>query len=395
MPATADILIMGDGIAGRAMALACGLAGRHAKIIAPANNAAPNGGVQLAPNGWAALDALGTAEAAKTIACPLTMMRLLSTDTGNTLVGIDLTAAHRRPYAGVNQAGLMDVLKSAATTTGHVSWHDGRAQSITSHDDHAAITLEDGTVMTAPFIIGADGADGLARSYVQAAASPRPLTETRRAFRCTIPLADLPPHLHATSTSVWLGDGGHMVFYPLPPLHHNTRKKKGTTATINNQGMLNLVAVTTAGTSARRQALALAKAQPILSALIPHVETAHDMPLYRHPILDVLRRGRVILTGDAAHPMPPHLAQGAGQSLIDAASILPVLTAAQDDAALNTALTTWTAARLKATKRIQEKANRAGKLFALDGPLTKIRNIGLASIGGVAMVRELDRIWQS
>jgi hypothetical protein len=57
--------------------------------------------------------------------------------------------------------------------------------------------------------------------------------------------------------------------------------------------------------------------------------------------------------------------------------------------------TAWTASRLRATKKVQTKAERAGRLFALDGPLTKIRNIGLSAVGGTAMERELDKIWQS
>ena len=62
---------------------------------------------------------------------------------------------------------------------------------------------------------------------------------------------------------------------------------------------------------------------------------------------------------------------------------------------LNTVITPWCVQRIKATKMVMEKADRAGKIFALDGPLTHLRNIGLATFGGPAMARELDRIWQS
>ena len=114
--------------------------------------------------------------------------------------------------------------------------------------------------------------------------------------------------------------------------------------------------------------------------------------------MGVLRRGRVLLAGDAAHPMPPHLAQGAGQSLVDAASLKTALTSNNNsgpDQDLSKTFTTWGASRLKAVNLVQEKADRAGRIFALDGPLTHLRNFGLSTLGGIAMERELDRIWQS
>jgi salicylate hydroxylase len=375
MPKGQDIIVMGGGIAGYAMAFALAQSGKTLTIIAPKTETEAKGGIQLAPNGWAALKTLGLDDAARRTAVPLAMMRLLSAETGNTLVQIDLSPAHRRPYTSLVRQNLIKILNEAVDATGKVTRHEGKVQNISSDADNVTVTLSDGTSLTAPYLIGADGVTGLARRYVKAEDDKTQPVVPRRAFRTEIPLKDLPPYFGAQATSVWLGDGGHMVFYPLA------------------SELLNVVVVTTSGTSARRQAMALVKAQPILAPLIPYIEIAPDSPLHRFAPLDVLRRGRVILAGDAAHPMPPHLAQGAGQSLIDAACFKEAL-ADHDGEDLNSFLTTWTASRLKATKQVQMKAERAGRLFAVDGPLTKIRNFGLATLGGIPMERQLDKIWQ-
>ena len=370
-----EMVILGDGIAGRAMALALAQSGMASTIIAPKDTPPLLGGIQLAPNGWAALETLGLTAAAEKIAQPLAMMRLLSADSGNTLVEIDLTPTRRRPYASLPRQGLSDLLGKAAKATKLVTWKSGEGTALATQPDHVVLTLKGVKApLTARHLIGADGAHGLGRQFVQAEENPIQKPAPRSAFRCVIPLNDLPPSLAAKSTSVWLGDGGHMVFYPL------------------SSGHLNLVAVTTAGTSAQRQAQALVKSQPLLQPLAPYLAAATQLPLHRHSTLDVLRRGNVILAGDAAHPMPPHLAQGAGQSLIDASLMKTMLAEASD---LNAIITPWCVQRIKATKMVMEKADRAGKIFALDGPLTHLRNIGLATFGGPAMARELDRIWQS
>ena len=93
--------------------------------------------------------------------------------------------------------------------------------------------------------------------------------------------------------------------------------------------------------------------------------------------------------------MPPHLAQGAGQSLIDAAHLITVfensgLTLDDDWQAL---FTRWAADRNQQVKAIRRQAERAGDIFALDGPMAKLRNLGMSSLGGTLLTDRLESLW--
>ena len=58
------IMVSGHGIAGLSAALAAANAGHDVALCGAAPATAPAGGIQLAPNGWQALDQLGLGDAA-------------------------------------------------------------------------------------------------------------------------------------------------------------------------------------------------------------------------------------------------------------------------------------------------------------------------------------------
>jgi hypothetical protein len=78
--------------------------------------------------------------------------------------------------------------------------------------------------------------------------------------------------------------------------------------------------------------------------------------------------GRVALLGDAAHPMLPYLAQGAGMAIEDAAelgSLLAMASAAALDVPL--ALSRYALNRWQRVARVQARALRNGRIFHATG----------------------------
>ena len=60
---------------------------------------------------------------------------------------------------------------------------------------------------------------------------------------------------------------------------------------------------------------------PTVQALIECTEEVTKWPLRNRNPLPLWSRGRLVLLGDACHPMKPHMAQGAGMAIEDAAML--------------------------------------------------------------------------
>lgn len=387
-----SVAIAGNGIAAEAMALALARNGREVQLIGD-NRAGMPGGVQLAPNGWAALDHLGVKAAATRKATPLSSLRMVGLESGITLVSIAVNSSpQRRPYTSLKRKDLVTLLAKAGDKTGLITRVKTRLKAIepasnsgsnsasnsasNSGSNNVTLSLENGEVMTADWLIGCDGAGGISRGFVEAGAPRKPL-HVRTAFRAVLP-ADAIPGAHfpgGQATTVWLGRGGHIVHYPLA------------------DGSLNLVVVTRPSPQARGIAAAMMESQPLLAPYADAITKAAEIPLLEYGLLDTWQRGRVILAGDAAHPMPPHLAQGAGQSLIDAHHFARELEAHNSTDDLQGVMTAWSASRVRDIRGVVRNARRAGAVFALDGPGARLRNLGLTGFGDAVLGRMLDRLW--
>ena len=364
------IVIIGDGISAEAMAAAFAKAGRKVHLIGDFTSNTI-GGIQLAPNAWQALEVLDLAVTAKTKALPLAMVRLLTLETGEVLTTLPLNEIEKRtPYTSMPRHDLINILKDHNDKSGLVTRHNAKVKTLKADKHGMTLSLNDNKKISAKWVIGCDGARGIARQYVEAGGGRKPLL-SRYAFRALGENAE--NVLGGYATNVWLGKGGHVVHYPL------------------SDGALNIVAVA----SNKESALALIKKQPLLTPLEKLIKKATAIPLYDYPLLDAWQRDKVILAGDAAHPMPPHLAQGAGQTLIDASSLYHMLKNHKGDEGddLQPLFTAWSAERLRTIRNIVKDANRIGSLFALDGLGGRLRDIGLLGLGDALLAKSLDGLW--
>ena len=102
---------------------------------------------------------------------------------------------------------------------------------------------------------------------------------------------------------------------------------------------------------------------------------------------DALVQGRVALLGDAAHPMLPYLAQGAGMAIEDAAELASSL--AMNDMELPLRLRRYALNRWQRNARVQARSQRNGRIFHATGPVRWGRDMAMRLLGP----RLLDLPW--
>jgi salicylate hydroxylase len=103
-----------------------------------------------------------------------------------------------------------------------------------------------------------------------------------------------------------------------------------------------------------------------------------------------MARGRIALVGDAAHPMRPYLAQGAGMAIEDARELQRVMSVTDARVIdVPTALRRYALNRWERAARVQERSERNGTIFHASGPLRMARNAALRTLGA----RLLDQPW--
>jgi salicylate hydroxylase len=237
----------------------------------------------------------------------------------------------------------------------------GNAVEFVSQDASAVtVTTADGQNRRANVLIGADGLWSQVRDFVRLDAQPQ--FSGFVAYRAMVVQADLPETLRSQVITAWLGPDFHAVQYPV---HHGE--------------LLNVVIIVKAtapaeldlwNQTAEVQELQahLANAAAPLQELVSAIPKWNLWPLCGLPKVrsaQELAFGRIALLGDAAHPMLPFLAQGAGMAIEDAFAMADVLQQSTHDDA--DALERFARRRWKRNARVQARAVRNGEIFHATG----------------------------
>lgn len=299
------ITILGAGIGGLAASIALAQRGAQVRVIEQAAEIAEVGaGIQISPNGFVVLKALGLGDAVAQAATRGRAVRLRDFRKGAEVFHLPLTRADR-PYYFIYRADLITLLLDAAKAAG-VTFELGRTvTSVETGQGGATLVLADGTTETIGLLVGADGLHSKTRETL--APKSRPFFTGQVAWRATVPAkSELAPEAH-----VFMGPGRHLVRYP-----------------IKDGSLVNIVAVeerdnwASEGWNHRDDPAHLRRAFmdfcPEIRNLLDRVEETYLWGLHRHPLAKTWADGHAVLLGDAAHPTLPFLAQGANMALEDA-----------------------------------------------------------------------------
>ena len=306
-----DIAVVGAGIGGLAAAIA--LAQRRARVRVfeqAAALGAVGGGIQIAPNGVAVLEAMGLRDAAEARASLPQAVELVDhrgRQVARVPLGQTIVARHGRPYWHFHRADLLAVLAAGAAEAG-VGLSLGAAVTAVEPDG-------DGLRLAAAGGAAARRGGGGGRRPVgpPGRAPRRPPGALHRARGLAGAGARRPGAARAVApvARVTMGPGRHLVTYPL-----------------RGASVVNVVAVerreawAEEGWSTRDDPANLRRAfagwDGAAGALIAAIEECLVWGLFDHAPLAAWVDGRLALLGDACHPMLPFLAQGATMALEDA-----------------------------------------------------------------------------
>ncbi len=390
-----QVMVAGGGIGGLAAALACARAGTQVQLFERAAAFGEVGaGIQIGPNVTRILHRWGLAEGLARVAAFPTHLRVRHAGSGDELGVLPLGATsierYGAPYATVHRVDLLQLLFDATRVQAGASLQlDSTLTSFTQSERQVRVQDHTGASHAGDALIGADGLWSAVRQWLLNDGMPR-LTG-HLAYRAMVPQAVLPERLRSGHVTVWMGPRLHLVQYPV------------------RQGQwLNVVGIIQADPPALPDGTA---------ELVEGWDHAADVASLRaalsgscSPLQDLVRsidhwrmwvlcdrppmrgagehaRGRVALVGDAAHPMRPYLAQGAGMAIEDAAELGRLFAEADVDVA--GVLQHYARRRWQRNRRVQARAIRNGQIFHATGLLRFGRDTALRTLGE----RLLDVPW--
>ena len=313
-----QVLIAGGGIGGLAAALACAQRGVPVQLLERATQLSEVGaGIQIGPNVTRILQAWGLGEALAHMAAFPKQLQARDAQTGQVLgtlpLGKRAQSLYGAPYATIHRADLQGLLHRAVQSVGVDIRLGQTVQGWRDTADGLDISTAEVASVQAEALIGADGVWSAVRQQLLGDAPAR--FTGHLAYRALVAQTDLPAHLRSDQVTVWMGPRLHVVHYP-----------------VRSGQWLNLVAIVHGAkpdqdqdwdqvghTQALMQAMGAVGRD--LHARLASVPAWRQWALHdRAPLIAAhqMAQGRVALLGDAAHPMRPYLAQGAGMAIEDA-----------------------------------------------------------------------------
>ena len=248
---------------------------------------------------------------------------------------------------GMHRADLVAMLANAlpagAVHTGH------RCSGFAQDGDQARVSFADGGCTEADIVIAADGIHSELRPHV--CPPSQTVFSGSVAYRGLVPHERV-PHWPIDRWQMWLGKGKHFLAFPV-------RAGK----LINYVGFVPADEEMKESWSAPGDPDALRREfagwDRRIAQLLKQVQLTFRWALYDREPLPTWTKGRLSLLGDAAHPMLPHLGQGANQSIEDGMALATILARA-NRATAPAALLAYEQLRRERVAQVQRGARENG-----------------------------------
>jgi 2-polyprenyl-6-methoxyphenol hydroxylase-like FAD-dependent oxidoreductase len=361
------ILVIGGGIGGMAAALGLAQLGHPVDLFEQAAEVGEIGaGIQLGPNAFAAMDALGVGPNARRRAVYTDDLVMMDAVDESEVARIPVREAFRErfgnPYAVIHRAdihlSIFEGVQAAPNVRVHTS---AKVEKVEIDAGGVRVTDAAGRVHEGAAVVGADGVRSVVRQKL--------VGDTHRVsghvvYRAVVPKAEMPADLRWNAAAIWVGPNCHLVHYPL-----------------RGGEQYNLV-VTFHSREQEEWSIREGSREEVLSyftGIGPGPRRLLDLPSSwrrwatadRDPV-EKWGEGPATLLGDAAHPMMQYLAQGACMALEDAVTLREALKAAGGD--IEQGFRLYESKRIVRTARVVLSVREMGRLYHAGGIERLVRN---------------------
>ena len=360
-------IVVGGGIGGLAAAVALSQQGVHVTVLEQASELGEIGaGVQLGPNAFAALDALGVGENARKRAVfteRLIMMDAVDgSEVGSFPVGQAFRDRFKNPYAVIHRADIHTSILEGTQGSNLIDVETStKVVSVTQDPEGVTAIDQNGRVFKADALIAADGVRSVIREKMF---NDPPRISGHVVYRAVVPVAEMPLDLQINAPVVWAGPDCHLVHYPL-----------------RDGQQYNLV-VTFHSRQEEEWGVTDGSKEEVLSyfeGICPRARQMLHLPKTwrrwatadRNP-LEKWGDGRVTMLGDAAHGMLQYMAQGACMAIEDAVTLGQAMKHCQGDVVKTFQL--YEKSRIPRTARVVLSAREMGRLYHAKGVERLVRN---------------------
>lgn len=362
------VIVVGGGIGGLAAALALVRQDIEVLLLEQASHIGEIGaGIQLGPNAYAALDALGVGDKARERSVFVDKLTMMDAVNARTVAVMETGEAFRRRfgsrYGVIHRADIhLSVLEAVESHPLITFQTSTKISKVMPSENGVAVQDGQGNIYQADALVGADGVKSVVREYL--------LGDPARVsghvvYRAVVDEEEMPEDLRINGPVLWAGPNCHLVHYPLRggrqynlvvTFHSREQEQWGVREGSKEEVLSYFQGID----DSPRRLLSLPKSWKRWA-------TADRSPT------EQWGQGNATLLGDAAHPLMQYLAQGACMALEDAV-VLGKCIEQQNDGSLAAAFRRYETIRIPRTARVVLSTREMGRIYHAHGAERLVRN---------------------